>query len=102
MVQGGGWGGRRHGFRRSGKSVTVTVVLTDLESSLLERLQKEKLREGHGDSTVRLKGKWSQGAVVRLAIRELARAEGLMDGASGGVVEGQPAGVGQPAAEEKE
>lgn len=73
VVQGRGWGGRRHGFRRSGKTRPVTVRMPDLEYGLLERLRVEMLRAGRGDSTVRLKGGWSQGEVVRLAIRTLAR-----------------------------
>ena len=71
--QGGGWGGRRHGFRKSGRARTVTVRLPDLEYGLLERLREEMLRAGRGDSTMRLKGGWSQGEVVRLALRTLAR-----------------------------
>lgn len=74
----GGWGGRRHGLNAKGKSPTITVVLTVLESRLLERLRLRLLSSlGKGDSSLSLKGKWSQGEVIRYALRQLAKQEGI-------------------------
>jgi hypothetical protein len=78
VVKGNGWGGRRHGFRRSGKSETVTVYLSPIEERLLAELMvRVPKRYGPGDSTQRVKGGWAKGAIFRLALLELARAEGL-------------------------
>lgn len=80
VVPGGGWGGRRHGFRKSGKAETVTVYLSQVESRLLGELKgvlREKYGQEAGDSTQRVKGGLNSGEVVRFALRALARAEGL-------------------------
>lgn len=90
-----GWGGRRHGLERgAGKSPKTAVVMTQDDYARLT-VTRIALRDCYGKlgsgwerdgSLVRSDGRWSEGEVVRLALRRMwaeMRALGVDVGAGG-------------------